>query len=215
MQVSAREEVLLEAFRRLPPDAAAELSALTQRLAALAPDTTIDWSDSWSDADLQEFTVACDAPLRTKHNEHVDMCEMEIRNIRRRLIVLRTRRRAVAHAIDAVRRLAETPSRPHQLILVEKRQDRPQAKDKNEALPSVRARCAPPAKGTPLRRADSPEKRAISRPSIPDLGLFDGSADVIRRIVTGVPAAEIYPRPSLPSRDRQGAVFTHQKWPGQ
>jgi hypothetical protein len=58
MQISAREEVLLEAFRRLPPDAAAELSALTQRLAALAPDTTIDWSDSWSDADLQEFTVA-------------------------------------------------------------------------------------------------------------------------------------------------------------
>jgi hypothetical protein len=58
MPLSAREEVLLEAFRRLPPDAAEELSALAQRLAALAPGTTIDWSDSWSDDDLQEFSAA-------------------------------------------------------------------------------------------------------------------------------------------------------------
>ena len=58
MQTTEGEEVLLEAFRRLPPEAAAELSALAQRLAALAPGTAIDWSDSWSDADLQEFTAA-------------------------------------------------------------------------------------------------------------------------------------------------------------
>ena len=58
MPVSAKEEVLLDAFRRLPPDAAAELSALAQRLATLAPGTTIDWSDSWSEADLQDFTAA-------------------------------------------------------------------------------------------------------------------------------------------------------------
>jgi len=58
MQLNEREEVLAEAFRRLPPDTAAELSALAQRLAALAPDTKIDWSDSWSDGDLQEFTAA-------------------------------------------------------------------------------------------------------------------------------------------------------------
>jgi hypothetical protein len=58
MQISAREEVLLETFRRLPPDAAAELSTLAERLAALAPRTAIDWSDSWSDEDLQEFTAA-------------------------------------------------------------------------------------------------------------------------------------------------------------
>ncbi|HXB74766.1 MAG TPA: hypothetical protein VNY05_41410 [Candidatus Acidoferrales bacterium] len=58
MPISASEEVLLEAFRRLPPDAALELSALAQRLAALATGTTINWSDSWSDEDLQEFTAA-------------------------------------------------------------------------------------------------------------------------------------------------------------
>lgn len=63
MQISAREEVLLEAFRRLPPDAAAELTALTERLAAVSPGKPINWSDSWSDADLQEFTAASLARL--------------------------------------------------------------------------------------------------------------------------------------------------------
>ena len=58
MTISAREEVLLEAFRRLPPDAAAQMSALTQRLAALGAGAAIDWSDSWSDADLREFSAA-------------------------------------------------------------------------------------------------------------------------------------------------------------
>jgi hypothetical protein len=69
MAVSAREEVLLEAFRRLPPDAAVELSALAQRLAALAPGTTIDWSDSWSDADLREFTAASLRRLEAEEEE--------------------------------------------------------------------------------------------------------------------------------------------------
>ena len=69
MAVSAREEVLLEAFRRLPPDAAVELSALAQRLAALAPGTTIDWSDSWSDGDLREFTAASLRRLEAEEEE--------------------------------------------------------------------------------------------------------------------------------------------------
>jgi hypothetical protein len=69
MAISAREEVLLEAFRRLPPDAASELSALAQRLAALAPGTTIDWSDSWSDADLRDFTAASIRRLEAEEEE--------------------------------------------------------------------------------------------------------------------------------------------------
>jgi hypothetical protein len=69
MAMSAREEVLLEAFRRLPPDAAVELSALAQRLAALAPGTMIDWSDSWSDADLREFTAASLRRLEAEEEE--------------------------------------------------------------------------------------------------------------------------------------------------
>ena len=58
MQLNRREELLLEAFRRLPPAAADELSALAQRLATLGPRSSIDWSDSWSDSDLEEFTAA-------------------------------------------------------------------------------------------------------------------------------------------------------------
>ena len=58
MQLSAREASLVEALRRLPPDTAAELSALAERLAALAPNHRIDWSDSWSDEDLKEFRAA-------------------------------------------------------------------------------------------------------------------------------------------------------------
>jgi hypothetical protein len=58
MQLSASEEVLVDAFRRLPPAAAEEFAALVGRLAALAPNTAIDWSDAWSDSDLQEFTAA-------------------------------------------------------------------------------------------------------------------------------------------------------------
>jgi hypothetical protein len=56
MELSASEEVLLEAFRRLPQAAADELAELAQRLAGLPPNAAIDWSDSWSEADLQEFT---------------------------------------------------------------------------------------------------------------------------------------------------------------
>jgi hypothetical protein len=69
MDLSAREESLLDAFRRLPPEAATELSALAQRLAALAPVTPIDWSDSWSDADLQDFTASSLRRLVTEEQE--------------------------------------------------------------------------------------------------------------------------------------------------
>lgn len=58
MQLSDREASLVESFRRLPPDAAAEPSALAERLAELAPNHRIDWSDSWSDEDLQDFRAA-------------------------------------------------------------------------------------------------------------------------------------------------------------
>jgi hypothetical protein len=57
-QLNARETSLLQAFRRLPPEAATEIAALAERLAALRPNAGIDWSDSWSDEDLKEFTAA-------------------------------------------------------------------------------------------------------------------------------------------------------------
>ncbi len=69
MQLSAREEALVEAFRRLPPAAAAELSELVRRLADRAPNTAIDWSDSWSEADLREFTAASLQRLEAEEQE--------------------------------------------------------------------------------------------------------------------------------------------------
>ena len=57
MQLSAQQTTLLEAFRRLPPNTAHELTALAERLAVLSPNTRIDWSDSWSEEDLRDFTA--------------------------------------------------------------------------------------------------------------------------------------------------------------
>ena len=56
--LNPQEASLLNAFRRLPPEAAVELSQLIERLASIAPDRKIDWSDSWSDEDLTEFRAA-------------------------------------------------------------------------------------------------------------------------------------------------------------
>jgi len=69
LQLSAREASRVEAVRRLPPDAAAELTALAERLASLRPNAQIDWSDSWSDEDLKEFTAASVRRLEVEESE--------------------------------------------------------------------------------------------------------------------------------------------------
>jgi hypothetical protein len=70
MELNTQEASLLEAFRRLPPEAAEELSSLVQRLAALAPNSTIDFSDSWSDEDLREFTAHSLRRFETEEDSH-------------------------------------------------------------------------------------------------------------------------------------------------
>jgi len=69
MQLIPREASLVKAFRRLPPDAAAELSALAERLATLTPNCRIDWSDSWSDEDLEDFKAASLRRLDVEESE--------------------------------------------------------------------------------------------------------------------------------------------------
>ena len=59
MQLDPREASLVEVFRRLPPDTAAELSALAERLATLSPHHRIDWSDSWTDEDRTRPVNPC------------------------------------------------------------------------------------------------------------------------------------------------------------
>ena len=70
MQLSSQETTLLDAFRRLPPDAANELAALAQRLAALPPNTRIDWSDSWSEEDLRDFTAHSLKRFEVEEEQH-------------------------------------------------------------------------------------------------------------------------------------------------
>ena len=69
MQLNPREASLVEAFRRLAPDTAAELSALAERLAVLTANGRIDWADSWSDEDLRDFTAASLKRLDTEEEE--------------------------------------------------------------------------------------------------------------------------------------------------
>jgi len=70
--LNSQEASLLTAFRRLPPDAAGELSRLIERLASLAPERKIDWSDSWSDDDLNEFRAASVRRLEISEAEEAD-----------------------------------------------------------------------------------------------------------------------------------------------
>ena len=63
MQLDPREASLVEVFRRLPPDAAAKLSA------TLSPHHRIDWSDSWTDEDLQDFRAASLRRLEAEESE--------------------------------------------------------------------------------------------------------------------------------------------------
>jgi hypothetical protein len=72
MQLDPREASLLENFRRLPPDAAAELSALAERLATFSPHGRIDWSDSWTDEDLEDFRAASLRRLEAEESEESD-----------------------------------------------------------------------------------------------------------------------------------------------
>ncbi len=67
--LNSQEASLLSAFRRLPPEAAIELSRLIERLASLAPGRKIDWSDSWSDEDLTDFRAASLRRLEATESE--------------------------------------------------------------------------------------------------------------------------------------------------
>ena len=72
MQLNEREASIVDSFRRLPPDTAKELSALVERLAEPAPNHGIDWSDSWSDEDLNYFRAASLRRLDAEESEGRD-----------------------------------------------------------------------------------------------------------------------------------------------
>jgi hypothetical protein len=58
MVLSANEESLIKAVRMLPPEEAGKVLTWVQQLADLGGGRRVDWSDSWSDDDLREATIA-------------------------------------------------------------------------------------------------------------------------------------------------------------
>jgi hypothetical protein len=58
MVLSANEESLIKVLRMLAPDEARKVLVWARQLADLAGDRRVEWSDSWSDDDLREATLA-------------------------------------------------------------------------------------------------------------------------------------------------------------
>lgn len=58
MVLDANEESLIKVVRMLPPDEARKVLVWAQQLADLVGGRRVDWSDSWSDEDLREATLA-------------------------------------------------------------------------------------------------------------------------------------------------------------
>jgi len=58
MELNPQEVALVEDLRRLPRPAVEQVVALTHRLAAAAERGRVDWSDSWSEKDVREYSRA-------------------------------------------------------------------------------------------------------------------------------------------------------------
>lgn len=58
MVLSANEQSLMKVVRMLPPDEARKVLVWVQQLPDLGGDRRVEWSDSWSDDDLREATLA-------------------------------------------------------------------------------------------------------------------------------------------------------------
>jgi hypothetical protein len=58
MVLTANEESLIKAVRMLPPDEARKVLVWARQIVDLPGDRQVDWSDSWSDDDLRDATIA-------------------------------------------------------------------------------------------------------------------------------------------------------------
>ena len=58
MVLSVNEESLIKVVRMLPPDEARKVLVWAQQLADLGGGRRVEWSDSWSDEDLRDATLA-------------------------------------------------------------------------------------------------------------------------------------------------------------
>ncbi len=70
MVLSVHEESLIEIVRSLPPDEAAQILEWARHLGDLAGHLPIEWSDSWSDADLAEASAAAARRFNAQDGEN-------------------------------------------------------------------------------------------------------------------------------------------------
>jgi len=66
--LNANEERFVEALRALPPDAADQVITWTTRLRELAGSRSVEWSDTWTEEDLQDARRA--SSIQVGHREH-------------------------------------------------------------------------------------------------------------------------------------------------
>jgi hypothetical protein len=56
--LTENEERLVQALRSLPPEAAQKVITWATQLSDLARERSLDWSDTWTDEDLQDASHA-------------------------------------------------------------------------------------------------------------------------------------------------------------
>jgi hypothetical protein len=69
MVLSANEESLIKVVRMLPAEEAGKVLTWAQQLADLGGGRRVDWSDSWSDDDLRDATIASLERLEQQEQE--------------------------------------------------------------------------------------------------------------------------------------------------
>jgi hypothetical protein len=72
MVLSDTEESLIKTVRMLPADEARKVLDWAQRLADLGGGRRVEWSDSWSDDDLREATLASLERFEPQEREGVE-----------------------------------------------------------------------------------------------------------------------------------------------
>jgi hypothetical protein len=67
--LTEREERLVQALRALPPDAADKVVTWATQLSELARSGSVEWSDTWTDEDIQDARSASLANLEEREPE--------------------------------------------------------------------------------------------------------------------------------------------------
>jgi hypothetical protein len=77
--LSQSEELLVQAFRAVPPQAADTLITWAIRLCDLARDKTVEWSDTWTEEDIADLQRASLANFELRESSELTACGVNLR----------------------------------------------------------------------------------------------------------------------------------------